>query len=107
LDDGDGYGAEEVELENALIKELEDAEGQNGEAEVGEDHEMDGAENTAGVADDDASDVGSEDLEAESSDDDEEDLDEEEAGEDDVEMGDDANAAAAQQPPHQPEVMVH
>ncbi|QKX56745.1 uncharacterized protein TRUGW13939_03851 [Talaromyces rugulosus] len=107
LDDGDGYGAEEVELENALIKELEDAEGQNGEAEVGEDHEMDGAENTTGVADDDASDAGSEDLEAESSDDDEEDLDEEEAGEDDVEMGDDANAAAAQQPPHQPEVMVH
>ncbi|CRG85926.1 Histone chaperone asf1 [Talaromyces islandicus] len=103
-DDGDAYGAEEVELENALIKELEDADGQNGEREAGEDHEMDGGENTAGVVEDDVSDVGSEDLEAESSDD-EEDDDEEEGGEEDVEMGDDAGAP--QQPPHQTEVMAH
>lgn len=101
-DDGTAYGAEEVELENALIKELEEADGPNGEA--GEDQEMDGGETTAGAADDDASDAGSEDLEAESSDDEEED-EEEEGGEEDVEMGDDSNAA--QPPPHQPEVMVH
>ncbi|KAH8692687.1 histone chaperone asf1 [Talaromyces proteolyticus] len=103
-DDSAAYGAEEVELENALIKELEEAETTGQGVPEGEDHEMEGAEPTAGAGDDDASDAGSEDLEAESSDEEEEDLEEEEGGEEDVEMGDDA---ASHQHPHQPEVMVH
>jgi histone chaperone ASF1 len=104
-DDSGAYGAEEVELENALLKELEDAEHQGD----GEDHEMEGAEPAAAVPDDDASDAGSEDLEAESSGSEEEDLDEEDAGEgdDDVEMADDTNAGAAQPPQAGAEVMVH
>ena len=81
-DDGAAYGAEEVELENALIKELEETEQQDGE-----DHEMEG----------------------ESSESEEEDLEEEDAaeGDDDVEMADDANPGSAQAPQAQPEVMVH
>lgn len=104
-DDSNAYGQEEAELEAALVKELEEAN-KPGE---GEDHEMDGAEGTAGKEDDDEddlSDAGSEDLEEES-DDDDDDLDEEEGGEggdDDVEMGDDSEQKP-QQP--QPEVMVH
>jgi histone chaperone ASF1 len=105
-DDGAGYGAEEVELENALIKELEETEHQDGE-----DHEMEGTVTAAAAAtaeDDDASDAGSEDLEAESSESEEEDLEEEDAGDgdDDVEMADDANPSA-HAPQAQPEVMVH
>lgn len=105
-DDGSGYGAEEVELENALIKELEETERQEGD---GEDHEMEGTGNAAAADDDDASDAGSEDLEAESSESEEEDLDEEEAGDgdEDVEMGDDTNNGTAHPPQHQAEVMVH
>ncbi|RAO64474.1 uncharacterized protein BHQ10_000486 [Talaromyces amestolkiae] len=105
-DDGAAYGAEEVELENALIKELEETEQQDGE-----DHEMEGAPVAAAATaeDDDASDAGSEDLEAESSESEEEDLEEEDAaeGDDDVEMADDANPGSAQAPQAQPEVMVH
>ena len=105
-DDGAAYGAEEVELENALIKELEETEQQDGE-----DQEMEGTATAAAATaeDDDASDAGSEDLEAESSESEEEDLEEEDAGEgdDDVEMADDANPGSAQAPQAQPEVMVH
>ncbi|KAJ5594794.1 uncharacterized protein N7459_001002 [Penicillium hispanicum] len=103
-DDSGAYGAEEAELEAALVKELED----NNKPEPGEDHEMDGGEATAGKEDeeDEVSDAGSEDLEEES-DDDDDDLDEDEAGEgdDDVEMGDDSEQKSAHQP--QAEVMVH
>ncbi|KAJ5211682.1 Histone deposition protein Asf1 [Penicillium cinerascens] len=97
------YGAEERELEAALVKELEEAN--KGENE-GDDHEMEGGgEVTAGNEgeEEEISDGESEDLEEESDDDDDE-LDEDEAGEgdEDVEMGDD-------KPSHQPqpEVMVH
>ncbi|KAJ5793649.1 hypothetical protein N7457_000248 [Penicillium paradoxum] len=103
------YGAEERELEAALLKELEES---NKPAE-GDDHEMDGADAPAGKDDDedDISDAESEDLEAES-DDDEDDLDEEEGGDadEDVEMGDDAeHKDDAAKPTHQaqPELMVH
>ncbi|KAJ5601656.1 hypothetical protein N7510_011190 [Penicillium lagena] len=110
-DDSNAYGAEEAELEAALVKELAEADKQGD----GEDQEMEGAEGTAGKEDEeeDISDAESEDLEEES-DDDEDELDEDEAGEgdEDVEMGDDAehkdetaNKAAA--PQAQPEVMVH
>lgn len=101
-DDSNAYGAEERELEAALVKELEEAN--KGENE-GDDHEMEGGEVTAGNdgEEEDISDGESEDLEEESDDDDDE-LDEDEAGEgdEDVEMGDD-------KPSHQPqpEVMVH
>jgi len=112
-DDGAAYGAEEVELEEALIKE------EAALAAEGEDMEMAGAEDTAGPAtapdDDDDSDAGSEDLEAESSGSDEEIEEEEGEGDEDMEMGEDGEAkpaAAAQngqpigEPPHG-EVMVH
>jgi histone chaperone ASF1 len=108
-DDGAAYGAEEVELQSALEKELTELEEQQkGE---GEDQEMAGVER-----EDEVSDAGSEDLEAESSGSEEEDLDEEEVGEEDedVEMGedDDQKGDSAAQPAnpgqqHQPEVMVH
>jgi histone chaperone ASF1 len=107
-DDGAGYGAEETELEAALIKELEDVEHQDGD-----DQEMEGTETAAvPAAEEDVSDAGSEDLEAESSGSEDEDLEDDEAadGEEDVEMGDDAeskNNVAAQQAQHQPELMVH
>ncbi|KAJ5174423.1 Histone chaperone asf1 [Penicillium canariense] len=108
-DDSNAYGAEERELEAALVKELEDANKQ-GEGE-GEDQEMEGGDNTAGNEEDDVSDAGSEDLEEES-DDDDDDLDEDEAGEgdEDVEMGDDSEQKdESGKPAHQaqPEVMVH
>ncbi|KAF7519465.1 hypothetical protein PCG10_009995 [Penicillium crustosum] len=110
LDDDSGtYGAEERELEAALLKELEES---NKPAE-GDDHEMEGTDAPAGKEDEEEeiSDAESEDLEAES-DDDEDDLDEEDGGDgdDDVEMGDDAEhkddtAKPTHQP--QPELMVH
>jgi len=116
-DDSAGYGAEETELEAALVRELEETETQ-----IGEDQEMEGTEGVAtrGDGDDEsASDAGSEDLEAESSGSEDEDLEEEEAGEgdgeDDVEMADDGEhkdasnsggAGSAHQAQHQPELMV-
>ncbi|KAJ5891828.1 Histone chaperone asf1 [Penicillium subrubescens] len=104
-DDSNAYGAEEAELEAALVKELEEANKQ------GDDQEMEGGEVTAGNDDDDVSDAGSEDLEEESEDDDDE-LDEDEAadGDEDVEMGDDSEQKdESGKPAHQaqPEVMVH
>src|SRR5215471_17792276 len=95
-DDGTAYGAEEAELEAALVKELAEAERRDG---VDEDQEMGGTETitaprnegSAKDDDDDESDAGSEDLEAESSGSDDEDLEEDEGGEgegdEDVEMG--------------------
>ncbi|KAE8361396.1 histone chaperone asf1 [Aspergillus caelatus] len=111
-DDSAAYGAEEAELEAALVRELADAE-----SDVkGEDHEMEGAEPAIKEEEEeDISDAESEDIEDES-DDDEEDLDEEEAGDgdEDVEMGDDSEqkddgpkADSTNQHSHQPEVMVH
>lgn len=103
-DDSNAYGAEERELEAALVKELQEAETQEPK---GEDHEMEGAEPTAGE-EEDISDAESEDIEDES--DDEEDDDEEEGadGEEDIEMGDDSEPKAAPGPQHhQADVMVH
>ena len=108
-DDSNAYGAEETELEAALVKELKDTE----EPEPkGEDHEMEGAEPTAGE-EEEISDGESEDIEDES-DDDEEELEEEEGadGEDDFEMGDDSEQKdeqkAAPGPQHQQaDIMVH
>ncbi|KAJ5235559.1 Histone chaperone asf1 [Penicillium citrinum] len=109
-DDSNTYGAEEAELEAALVKELEDAN-KDGEPEAGEDHEMEGAEPTAGKEDDEESDAGSEDLEEDSDDDDDDDLEEEEGGDEDVEMGDDSeqkdDSATKSSHQAQPEVMVH
>ncbi|KAF7596402.1 Histone chaperone asf1 [Aspergillus hancockii] len=112
-DDSAAYGAEETELEAALVRELADAE----RDVKSDDHEMEGTEPTPGKEDEeeDISDAESEDIEDES-DDDEEDLDEEEGGDgdEDVEMGDDSEqkddgpkADPTSQHPHQPEVMVH
>ncbi|PGH18116.1 histone chaperone asf1 [Helicocarpus griseus UAMH5409] len=124
-DDGTAYGAEEAELEAALLKELQEAEEKRngGAAPAGEDQEMGDAEEQQdhpikeeeGDDNDNESDAGSEDLEAESSGSDEED-DEDEGGEgdgdDDVEMGDDAehkgdSNQANQRQQQQSEQMVH
>ena len=128
-DDGTAYGAEEAELEAALVQELAEVEREVNALD--EDQEMGGVENIAGPrngestkdVDDEESDAGSEDLEAESSGSDEEDLEEDEGGDgdgdEDVEMGDDgdqkgnssgnkqADPAAQQHPQQQSEVMVH
>ncbi|MCJ1277897.1 Histone chaperone asf1 [Puttea exsequens] len=110
-DDGATYGAEEVELEEHLQKELAEEEAK-AKAE-GEDEEMGGADQTAGAKDDD-SDAGSEDLEAESSgSEDEEEGEEEGEGDEDMEMGDGETAEAsaskesALHPQPNNEVMVH
>ena len=110
-DDGDKYGAEEVELEQALIKE-------EAELAANMDEDMGGAEGTAGVVskeeEGDESDAGSEDLEAESSGSDEEDAEEDEGeGEapgdedEDMEMGEGEGAPKAMDQQQQSEVMVH
>lgn len=138
-DDGATYGAEEEEvLEDEETTAHEPSAAMNGEQEHG-DQEMAGAEDTAGahapgtVADhaeskdgDEASDAGSEDLEAESSGSDDEELDEEEGdvegevegegegdGDEDMEMGDDGEQKAGAVKDHplgqarNGEVMVH
>ncbi|KAL4885128.1 histone chaperone [Aspergillus karnatakaensis] len=98
-DDGAAYGQEEVELEAALVRELQEVEK---EPAKGEDHEMEGTENN----EEDISDAESEDIEDES-DDDEDEIDEEEGGDadEDVEMGDDSANPAPHNP--QQQVMVH
>jgi histone chaperone ASF1 len=86
-DDAAAYGAEEVDLEAALIKELEEVDRQGS----GEDQEME-VEAPGGLpaAGDDDSDAGSEDLEAESESSEEElEEDEQGDGDEDVEMADD------------------
>ncbi|CEL08029.1 Putative Histone chaperone asf1 [Aspergillus calidoustus] len=105
-DDSNAYGAEEVELENALVRELEEAEKE--EPAKGEDQEMEGTDNH----EEELSDAESEDIEDES-DDDDDDIDEEDGGDadEDVEMGDDTepkddNTNPAAHHPHQ-QVMVH
>ncbi|KAL3493806.1 histone chaperone [Aspergillus germanicus] len=105
-DDSNAYGAEEVELENALVRELEEAEKE--EPAKGEDHEMEGTDNH----EEEISDAESEDIEDES-DDDDDDIDEEDGGDadEDVEMGDDTepkddNTNPAAHHPQQ-QVMVH
>ncbi|OXV11461.1 hypothetical protein Egran_00781 [Elaphomyces granulatus] len=113
-DDGAAYGAEEVDLEAALIKELEDVDRQGS----GEDQEMEvEGPGTLRAAEEEDSDAGSEDLEAESESSEEElEEDEQGDGDEDVEMADDAETkdetdnakpdGAAQQQ-HHPEQMVH
>ncbi|KKK19555.1 hypothetical protein P175DRAFT_0531268 [Aspergillus ochraceoroseus IBT 24754] len=90
-DDGAAYGAEEAELEAALVRELEEAE--KGDTVKGEDHDMEGTDHPAIKEDEeeDISDAESEDIEDES-DDDDDDIEEEDGGDadEDVEMGDDA-----------------
>ncbi|KAK2873837.1 Histone chaperone asf1 [Arthroderma sp. PD_2] len=109
-DDGAAYGAEEVELQAALEKELEDLD----KEEVNPDGmEIEGpAIADEGNADEDEDDAGSEDLEAESSESEEE--NDEEEGDEDVEMGDgdpadnnQSDPKATAQPQQQSEVMVH
>ncbi|QSS52795.1 histone chaperone asf1 [Histoplasma capsulatum var. duboisii H88] len=127
-DDGKEYGAEEAELEEALLKELQEAEKIQTARVPGEDHEMgDAGEPGASNKEDDGddndndSDAGSEDLEAESSGSEDEEDDEEGGegeGDDDVEMGDDTEQKGdsnnqVNQPPtdqhhqQQAELMVH
>jgi histone chaperone ASF1 len=113
-DDGEAYGAEELEEEQAEIAaaEAEEAELAKAKVEGGEDAQMEGVEAEASKEeegeDDEESDAGSEDLEAESEDDDEEELEEElqegEAaaeGDHDMEV-DDAGAQGQAQSAHPP-----
>ncbi|RJE21717.1 hypothetical protein PHISCL_05957 [Aspergillus sclerotialis] len=113
VEDDNAYGAEETELENALLKELQDAEREN----KGEDHDMEGGEGTTGKEEEEEEDISdgeSEDIEDES-DDDDEDLDEDENadGDEDIEMGDDSEQKDESKPSNeaqghqQPQVTVH
>lgn len=100
-DDGAGYGAEEAELQAALEHELEDAEAKlataKAEPTADGDSEMAGVEvlEPASKEDEEGSEVGSEDLEAESSGSEDEEEEEEGEGEgegeaegdEDMEMG--------------------
>ncbi|EGD99488.1 histone chaperone ASF1 [Trichophyton tonsurans CBS 112818] len=104
-DDGTAYGAEEVELQAALEKELEELDREEANNDG---MEIEGPAADEGNADEDDDDAGSEDLEEESSE-----SEDEGDGDEDVEMGDgdpadnnqsDPKAAEAQQ---QSEVMVH
>jgi histone chaperone ASF1 len=114
-EDGINYGAEERELEEALIKEEAALK-----AEEGDDEEMVGAEGGEKEIDDDESEAGSEDLEAESSGSEDEEEGEEEAeeegdGDEEMDLGEDGEGKAAttengQQLSHHPdgvEVMAH
>ncbi|MCJ1311007.1 Histone chaperone asf1 [Agyrium rufum] len=111
-DDGTAYGAEEVELEKALIEEERALAAVEGD----EDEEMGGMQDTthpAAKAEDEESDAGSEDLEAASSGSEDEEEEEEggEAEDEDMEMGDgDAEVAKGDGLQHTGqggEVMVH
>jgi histone chaperone ASF1 len=117
-DDADAYGAEEAEMQAALERELAETEAAAAQAgDKGEDHDMEGTEEAAAKVgddeDDEVSDAGSEDLEAESSGS-EDDEEEEDAGEgEDMEMGDaeekpaDTKMNGEQKPVQSAEVMVH
>ncbi len=119
-DDGATYGADE---EEELVEEVE---GEPAVKPDKEDADMGGADDTAGPSkeaatkeDDEASDAGSEDLEAESSGSEDEDIEEDEGegdADEDMEMGDDAekgaNPAASNGHPTEPQhhndaVMAH
>ena len=116
LDDGTNYGAEEVELEEALKADLQKTEAElaAGPADTDGDAAMGGVEAPAGApaeADgDEESDAGSEDLEAESSGSDDEDEEEAEGdGDEDMDMGEDTPAAGKENQMEKggQEVMVH
>ena len=120
-DDGATYGAEEEEVLDEEDPSAHDPSAQTNGDQEQDDHEMAGAEDTAGPSataavpdhaehkevDDGASDAGSEDLEAESSGSEDEELDEEEGdgegegevegegeADEDMEMGDDGEQKA-------------
>jgi histone chaperone ASF1 len=106
-DDGIAYGAEEAEMEAALEKELAETEAAVVAAAAnqttnGEDHEMAGADDLAAKLkdEDEASEAGSEDLEADSSgSDDEED---EEEGAEGAEADEDMEMAEGDEKPAEP-----
>lgn len=81
-DDGTAYGAEEAEMQAALERELAETDAAAAaaakQATNGDDHDMAGADELAGKAgeDDEISEAGSEDLEADSSESDDEDEEE-------------------------------
>jgi histone chaperone ASF1 len=122
-DDGTAYGAEEAEMQAALEKELAETEAAAAanQATNGEDHEMAGTDDLAAKLkdEDEVSEAGSEDLEADSSGSDDEEDDEEGAegaeAEEDMEMaeGDEkpAEPVKAGEPKSMPQqgqqVMVH
>ena len=118
-DDGTAYGAEEAELQAALEKELADTEAAATKTSTnGEDHEMAGAEEPAAKVkdEDEVSEAGSEDLEADSSgsdDDEEDDEGGDGEGDEDMEMAEGAaeTTTNGEQKPIpqqvQPQVMVH
>src|ERR1700733_5039492 len=122
-DDGTAYGAEEAEMQAALEKELAETEAAAAATQTtnSEDHEMAGIDDLAAKLkdEDEVSEAGSEDLEADSSGSDDEEDDEEGAegaeAEDDMEMaeGDEkpAESVKAGEPKSMPQqgqqVMVH
>lgn len=117
-DDADAYGAEEAEMQAALERELAETEAAAAQAgDKGDDHDMEGTEEAAAKVrdeeEDDVSDAGSEDLEAESSGSEDDEEEEDAAEGEDMEMGDadekpaDTKTNGEQKPVQSAEVMVH
>jgi histone chaperone ASF1 len=103
-DDGTAYGAEEAEMQAALEKELAETEAAVAANQTtnGEDHDMAGADDLAAKLkdEDEVSEAGSEDLEADSSgSDDEED---EEEGAEGAEADEDMEAVEGDEKPAEP-----
>ena len=98
-DDEEAYGAEEADMQADLERELAEVDANVTTAKVeanGGDHEMEGADEGVKAEDEEGSDAGSEDLEAESSDDEEDEEEEEGEGDGDEEMEVDEGEQKAQ-----------
>ena len=106
-DDGTAYGAEEAEMQAALEKELAETEAAAAANQTtnGDDHEMAGTDDLAAKLkdEDEVSEAGSEDLEADSSESDDEEDDEEGAeGAEGAEADDDMEMAEGDEKPAEP-----
>jgi histone chaperone ASF1 len=103
-DDGTAYGAEEAEMQAALEKELAETEAAAAANQTtnGDDHEMAGTDDLAAKLkdEDEVSEAGSEDLEADSSESDDEEDDEE--GAEGAEADDDMEMAEGDEKPAEP-----
>ena len=121
-DDEEAYGADEADMQADLERELAEVDANVETAKVeanGGDHEMEGADDAVKAEDEEGSDAGSEDLEAESSDDEEDEEEDEGEGDADEEMevdegeqkaqanGEGSKAKGKVVAAQQPEVMVH
>jgi histone chaperone ASF1 len=103
-DDGTAYGAEEAEMQAALEKELAETEAAAAANQTtnGDDHDMAGADDLAAKLkdEDEVSEAGSEDLEADSSESDDE--EDEEEGAEGAEADEDMEMVEGEEKPAEP-----